>query len=386
MDLREDERQQALRREVRAWLRANLPAAPLPSFDTPDGFAAHRDWERRLAAGGWSVVSWPEVYGGRGLGIADWLLVEEEYWGADAPGRVNQNGLFLLGPTLQSFGSEAQKARFLPPMAAGEEIWAQAWSEPGAGSDMAAIRSHARRDGDDYVISGQKIWSTRAVFADWCFGLFRSDPDSARHRGLSFLLVPLDAPGVRVRPIAQLDGLPGFAEIFFDEVRVPAANRVGAEGEGWRIAMQTAGFERGLLLRSPARFQRAAERLLELYRRNRHRADATLEQAVLRAWMDAEAYALAAYRTAARLAAGETVGAEASANKIFWSELDRELHAAAIALIGSPPAEDADCSPEEAARWRAGYLFSLAGPIYAGTNEIQRAIIATRVLGLPKAG
>lgn len=384
MDLRQTPAQHALRQEFRAWLQANLPKDRLPSFDTKEGFEAHRQWERTLSDGGWSVVSWPEQYGGRGLGIEDWLIVEEEYWGADAPGRVNQNGLFLLGPTLQGFGTEAQKARFLPAMARGDEIWAQAWSEPGAGSDMAAVRCKAVRDGDDYVISGQKIWSTRAVFADWCFGLFRTDPESERHKGLSFILLPLDTPGVTVRPIEQLDGLPGFAEIFFDDARVPVENRLGGEGEGWRIAMETAGFERGLLLRSPARFQRAAAKLLDLYRRNRHRATAAVEQAVMTAWRDAEAYALSSYRTASRIAAGEHIGPEASANKIFWSELDRDLHAAAMALIGTPTAPDADCSEAEAAMWRAGYLFSQAGPIYAGTNEIQRGILATRVLGLPR--
>lgn len=384
MDLCETPAQTALRLEFRAWLKDNLPAERLPSFDTQEGFEAHCQWERTLSDGGWSVVSWPECYGGRGLSIEDWLIIEEEYWAAGAPARVNQNGLFLLGPTLQTFGTDEQKARFLPPMARGEEVWAQAWSEPGAGSDMAAVRCKAVRDGDDYVISGQKIWSTRAVFASWCFGLFRTDPESERHKGLSFILLPLDLPGITVRPIEQLDGLPGFAEIFFDDVRVPVENRLGGEGEGWRIAMETAGFERGLLLRSPARFQRAAERLIDLYRRNRHRATGAIQDAVLSAWMNAEAYALASYRTASRIAAGESIGPEASANKIYWSELDRDLHAAALALIGTPTAPDADCSEEEAALWRAGHLFAQAGPIYAGTNEIQRGILATRVLGLPR--
>ena len=183
------------------------------------------------------MVAWPEAFGGRGCDLIQWLIFEEEYYRAGAPGRVNQNGIFLLGPTLMEYGSEEQKARFLPAMASGEEIWAQGWSEPNAGSDMAAIRCRADRDGDAYVINGQKIWSTRAVYADWVFGLFRTDPDSERHHGLSKILVPLDAEGVTVRPIEQLNGLPGFAEIFFDDVRVPAFNLLGEEGAGWQIAM-----------------------------------------------------------------------------------------------------------------------------------------------------
>ena len=256
MDLTYTPAQQAFRAEVRAWLQANVPSQPLPSFDTEEGFAAHRAWEARLNEGRWGMVTWPTRLGGRGCDLIEWLIFEEEYYRAGAPARVNQNGIFLLGPTLMEYGTEAQKARFLPRMATGQDIWAQGWSEPGAGSDMAAIRSRAERDGDHYVINGQKTWSTRAVWADWVFGIFRTDPGSQRHHGLTFILVPLNSPGITVRPIAQLNGLPGFAEIFFDDVRVPVENVLGGEGMGWHVAMSTAGFERGLMLRSPARFQK----------------------------------------------------------------------------------------------------------------------------------
>jgi alkylation response protein AidB-like acyl-CoA dehydrogenase len=370
--------QRAFRAEVRSWLAANVPERRLPSFDTPEGFEAHRNWEARLHAGRWSAVTWPQEYGGRGLDLIRWLIFEEEYWRAGAPGRVNQNGVFLLAPTMMEYGSAEQKARFLPPMAAGREIWAQAWSEPQAGSDLAAVRAAATRDGDDYVLSGHKIWSSRAVFADWAFGLFRTDPGSDRHKGLSLILFPLKAPGVRVRPIPQIDGEAGFAEIFLEGARAPVANRLGAEGEGWSVCMATAGFERGLMLRSPARFQAAAARLAALARRTS--PDAVQEAAVLQAVMDADAYALSVYATASRLMAGGRIGPEASCNKIFWSELDVALHRAALSLLGAR-AELAD-DPEDP--WLDGYLFSLAGPIYAGANEIQRNIIAERVLGLPK--
>ena len=387
MDLSYTPEQEAFRAEVREWLAEHVPAKPLASFDTEAGFAAHREWERTLAAGNWGMVTWPEAFGGRGCDLIQWLIFEEEYYRAGAPGRVNQNGIFLLGPTLMEYGSEEQKARFLPAMASGEEIWAQGWSEPNAGSDMAAIRCRADRDGDAYVINGQKIWSTRAVYADWVFGLFRTDPDSERHHGLSKILVPLDAEGVTVRPIEQLNGLPGFAEIFFDDVRVPAFNLLGEEGAGWQIAMATAGFERGLMLRSPARFQQATRRLVSLYREHSTDIlDPSVEDDVVRCYMDAEAYALSTYQTASRLVKGGSIGPEASCNKIFWSELDLRIHDTAMRILG-PRGEVEPETPallDELGTWLDGFLFAQSGPIYAGTNEIQRNIIAERVLGMPR--
>ncbi len=386
MDLTYTAEQAAFRADIRAWLELHVPRLPLPSFDaTREGFEAHREWERTLAAGQWGMVTWPREYGGRGLDLIQWLIFEEEYYRAGAPGRVNQNGLFLLGPTLMEFGTPEQKARFLPAMARGDEIWAQAWSEPQAGSDLAAVRATAQRDADEYVLNGHKIWSSRAAFADWAFGLFRSDPASAGHKGLSLVLFPLRAPGVTVRPIARLDGKTGFAEIFLDGVRAPAAHRIGAEGQGWKLCMATAGFERGLLLRSPARYQVAAAKLVELYRRHAEKSDPLLEAAVTRAWMDAESYALSIYATACRLIQGGQIGAESSTNKIFWSELDIALQRTALAILGAR-AELLPEAPEagDAGTWLDDYLFALAGPIYAGTNEIQRNIIAERMLGLPR--
>ncbi|MBM4229292.1 MAG: acyl-CoA dehydrogenase [Gammaproteobacteria bacterium] len=396
MDLQYTPKHHALRTEARAWLEANVPREPLPSYDTAQGFEAHRLWEAKLHSGRWSMVTWPQEYGGRGLDLIEWLIFEEEYYRVDAPARVNQNGVFLFGPTLMEYGTAEQKSRFLPRLASGADIWAQVWSEPQAGSDLAALRATAIHDGDEYIINGHKIWSTRAVYADWGFGLFRTDGFSERHRGLSYVVVPLRTPGVTIRGIPQLDGESGFAEIFFKNVRVPVANRIGDEGQGWSIAMATAGFERGLMLRSPARFQRAAQRLIELYRRAEQQTapiDPGVAATVTQCWMDAEAYALSTYMTASRLIAGGTIGAEASLNKIFWSELDLSMHRAALAILGAraelrgrgggesgAPAK----IPDEATRWMDGFLFSLAGPIYAGANEIQRNIIAERVLGMPK--
>lgn len=388
MDLTYTPAQQAFRFDARTWLAANVPSEPLQLFDTEQGFAEHRAWEAKLNEGRWGMVTWPTELGGRGCDLIEWLIFEEEYYRSGAPARVNQNGIFLLGPTLMEYGSEEQKARFLPRMATGEDIWAQAWSEPGAGSDMAAIRSKAERVGDHYVINGQKTWSTRAVWADWAFGIFRTDPQSQRHHGLTFILLPLNTPGITVRPIPQLNGLPGFAEIFFDDVKVPVENALGGEGMGWHVAMSTAGFERGLLLRSPARFQETAKRLVQLYLANRELADRdpAIGEAVMRAWLDAEAYTLSTYMTASKLVQGGKIGPESSTNKIFWSELDQRMHDTAMSILGlrgellpqAPAAGDVG-------HWLEGFLFAQAGPIYAGTNEIQRNIIAERMLGMPRA-
>ncbi len=385
MDLDLDQESLAFRDEARAWLRANVPATPLPSLDTAEGFAQHREWEQRLGEARWSAVSWPGEYGGRDATLLQWVLFEEEYYRAGAPARVSQNGVFLLAPTMFEHGTDEQRRRFLPRMATGADIWAQAWSEPEAGSDLAAIRSTATRTEGGWRLRGQKTWSSRAAFADWGFGLFRSDPAAERHRGLTYFLFPLDADGVTVRPIAQLDGETGFAEIFLDDVFVPDSDVLGEVGAGWKVAMSTAGSERGLSLRSPGRFCAAAARLVDLRRRLPETVDGAVAERVADAWIGAQAYRLHTFETVTRLADGGRVGAEASLGKLFWSELDVALHETALDLLGGD-AELAPGSPEavDAGRWLDGYLFSLAGPVYAGTNEIQRNVVAERVLGLPR--
>jgi len=401
MDLDLDEETLRFRDEARAWLRANVPANPLPSLDTAHGFAEHRAWEQRLGEARWSAVSWPEEYGGRDASLLQWVLFEEEYHRAGAPARVAQNGVFLLAPTMFEHGTPEQRRRFLPRMATGADIWAQAWSEPEAGSDLAAIRSGATRVEGGWRLRGQKTWSSRAAFADWGFGLFRSDPSAGRHRGLTYVLFPLDADGVTVRPIAQLDGEAGFAEIFLDDVFVPDADVLGEVGAGWKVAMSTAGSERGLSLRSPGRFCAAADRLVDLWRRRSASSGVTWSasgrpaqpehatrgqgERVADAWIDAQAYRLHTFQTVTRLADGGGIGAEASLGKLFWSELDVALHETALDLLGAE-AELAPGAPEavDGGRWLDGYLFALAGPIYAGTNEIQRDVVAERVLGLPR--
>ena len=375
LDLSPDEL--AFQAEARAWLHENVPAAPLPSMDTADGFRAHQEWEAQLAEARWAVVSWPEKYFGRDASLVEWVIFEEEYYRAGAPGRVSQNGIFLLSPSIYEFGTPEQQDRYLPTMATGEQIWAQAWSEPEAGSDLASLRSTATRNDarGGWVLNGQKTWSSRATYAHQGFGLFRSDPESQRHHGLTYFLFPLDSEGLTVRPIPQLDGEPGFAELFFDDVFVPDADVLGEPGQGWAVAMSTAGNERGLSLRSPGRFCAAADRLVEAWRRAG--APSHLRDGVVAAWLGSEAYRLYTWGTVSRLAAGGQIGYAGSVNKVFWSDLDIALHETGLELRGELGEYRDD-------RFMDGYLFSLAGPIYAGTNEVQKNVIAERILGLPR--
>ncbi|WP_433794915.1 acyl-CoA dehydrogenase family protein [Actinoplanes sp. CA-252034] len=356
----------AFRDSVREWLAGNVPKTPLPAPDTPAGSAAHRAWEARLADAGLAAVSWPAAYGGRAAPPLHALLFDEEYFAAGAPVRIGQNGLFLLAPTLLAHGTAEQCARVLPPMARGEQVWAQAWSEPSAGSDLASLRARARAVDGGWILNGQKTWSSRAVVADRAFGLFRSSAGE-RHRGLTYLMFDLRAPGVTVRPIRQLDGTAGFAEIFLDDVFVPDEDVIGSPGDGWRIAMGTAGHERGLTLRGPGRFTAAASRLVALH------GDGGLGDGlgdrVVDAWIGARAYRMQAYASL-----DEPVAP--SATKLFWSTLDVTLHETALDVLG--PLAEIDTG------WTGAYLFSLAGPIYAGTNEIQRDILAQRELGMPR--
>ncbi len=373
MDLDFDDGTLEFRDEVREFLTANTKHFPTKSYDTADGFAQHRHWDRVLFDAGLSVITWPRKYGGRDATLLQWVAFEEEYFRAGAPGRASANGTSMLAPTLFAHGTQEQLDRVLPKMASGEEIWAQAWSEPESGSDLASLRSTATRTEGGWRLNGQKIWSSRAPFGDKAFGLFRSDPGAQRHRGLTYFMFDLKADGVTVRPIAQLGGDTGFGEIFLDEVFVASHDVIGGVHDGWRAAMSTSSNERGMSLRSPARFMAAAERLARLWN---DRGRNGFGDSVADAWIKAQAYRLHTFGTITRIGEGGELGAESSVTKVFWSDLDVALHQTALEIRGAD-AELADS-------WSAGLLFALGGPIYAGTNEIQRNIIAERLLGLPR--
>ncbi len=373
MDLTESPAELAFRLEAREWLQANVPRG-LPSGDTREGFAEHLLWERELFAARWAVVSWPEAYGGRAASVWEWLAFEEEYYRAGGPQRVTQNGIFLLAPTLFAFGSQEQQDALLPRMAAAQDLWCQGWSEPGSGSDLASLTSRADQVEGGWRLNGQKTWTTRGAFCTHLFGLFRSDPTSERHHGLTYFLVPLDAPGVTVRGFARLDGDEGFAEVFFDNVAVPDSAVLGGVGQGWSVAMATTGSERGLTLRSPGRYSATVSRLLALARERG--ALERLAPELTQAWMDAEAYRLFTLQQVSNEQAGRGRPGESSLNKLFWSELDIRLHELALDILGP----DAELEGP----WSKGFQFALSGPIYAGTNEVQKNIVAERLLGLPR--
>jgi alkylation response protein AidB-like acyl-CoA dehydrogenase len=373
MDLTFDDATEDFRAEVREFLSANRSSFPTQSYDTAEGFEQHRIWDRILFDARLSVITWPERYGGRDADLLAWVVFEEEYFRAGAPGRASANGTSMLAPTLFAHGTTEQLDRILPKMASGDEIWAQAWSEPESGSDLASLRSSATRTDGGWRLNGQKIWSSRAPFGDRAFGLFRSDPNAERHRGLTYLMFDLKADGVTVRPIAQLGGDTGFGEIFLDDVFVPDNDVIGTPHDGWRAAMSTSSNERGMSLRSPARFVAPAERLVQAWKAN---PDPVFADRVADAWIKAQAYRLHTFATVTRLAGGGELGAEASVTKVFWSELDVALHQTALDMRGA--------DGELADQWTDGLLFALGGPIYAGTNEIQRNIIAERLLGLPR--
>lgn len=374
------------RREISGWLEHNVPAEPLPSGDTRDGFAEHLKWERKLYEADYAAVSWPKELGGRDATLWQWLVFEEEYYRHGAPQRVTQNGLFVLAPALFAFGTKEQQQQLLPRIASGEDTWAQGWSEPGSGSDLASLTSTARRDLNDrgWLLTGHKTWSTRAAFCTKMFGLFRTSTEAKKHRGLTYFLIDLDQPGVEIRGFNRLDGDEGFADVYLDDVYVPDDAILGEVGEGWKVAMASAGSERGLTLRSPGRFKATARGLVDLYHQKAAAAASpvlrqeteSLRAAVVDCWIETEAYDLLTKDQVSRMLAGEEVGFESSITKIAWSELDIALHETALALEANNSLFVND--------WTKGFMFSLGGKIYAGTNEVQKNIIAERLLGLPK--
>lgn len=381
MDLTFDADQEGFRAEARAWLAAHVPTEPLPPLGTPAGLDAHRAWEAALFAARWSVVHWPVEFGGRDAGIVRWLIFEEEYARARAPRRVSGAGISLAGAALLEHGRAAQKERFLPPMASGEEIWCGAWPEPGNHGDLADVRWRAVRNagGDGWVLNGQRAPVAQGAVAQWCFCILRSQGDPESRGGLSCFLVALDSRGVTVRPIAPMDGEAGLAEILFEDVEVPDSQLLVDRGPGVSIAATVPGAGHGLGLRSAAPLTEAAARLIDLFRQRGSPAWAA--DAVARAQVNAQATALHALWTASKAAGGQLVGPEASCNEIFWSEADVTIRRTALALLG-PEAELLDSgSPDP---WLNGYLDALADQIETGTHQLHHDVVADHLLGLPQ--
>ncbi|MET8750643.1 acyl-CoA dehydrogenase family protein [Streptomyces sp. NPDC004667] len=368
---------------VRSWLRTHLTGefAALKGRGGPgrehEEFEGRLAWERHMAAHGWTCLGWPERYGGRGASTEEQIAFHEEYALADAPARVGHIGEQLLGPTLIDHGTEEQKARFLPAIREVRELWCQGYSEPDAGSDLAGVRTRARLHEGEWVVDGQKIWTSLARESQWCFVLARTTPGSRRHAGLSYLLVPLDQPGVEIRPIVQLTGTSEFNEVFFDGARTDAAHVVGAPGDGWAVAMATLGYERGVsTLGQQVGFRRELEDLAALAARNGALADPLLRDRLVRAWIGLETMRATAL----------SPGTAPSVAKLYWARWHRDLGELAMDVRGAASllATGEHGDPYDLDDWQRLFLFSRADTIYAGSDEIQRTIVAERILGLPK--
>jgi alkylation response protein AidB-like acyl-CoA dehydrogenase len=378
------------RRRVRQWLERSLTGrfAALRGAGGPgreeEAHAGRLAWNRHLAAAGWTCLSWPPEHGGRGATLAEQVIFYEEYARAGAPTRVGYLGEELLGPTLIAFGTPEQQRRFLPAIKAVDELWCQGYSEPGAGSDLAAVTTTAELDGGQWVITGQKVWTSLAHVADWCFVLARTEPGSRRGAGLSYLLVPMRQSGVTVRPIRQLTGTAEFNEVFFDGARTERDLVVGGAGDGWRVALATLSFERGVAtLGQQIGFERELAALVALARQTGAAADPVLRDKLARAWIGLEAMRAHALRTLAPDPDRAATGAEASVLKLLWSRWRQELGELAMEVRGAPSMV-ARGAPYDLDDWQRLFLFSRADTIYGGSSEIQRNIVAERALGLPR--
>lgn len=376
------------RARIRDWLETNLAGefAGARGLGGPgrehEKFEERLAWNRHLAAGGWTCIGWPTGQGGRGATLAQQVIFHEEYARSGAPARVGHMGEELVGPTLIAFGTPAQQVRFLPPIAAVRELWCQGYSEPGAGSDLASVRTSAVLDGDDWVINGQKVWTSLATVADWCFVLARTEPGSSRSAGLSYLLVPMKQPGITVRPIRQLTGTAEFNEVFFDSARTPRDMVVGDVGDGWRIAMATLAIERGVsTLGQQVGYRRELEALIEVARRTGAAADPLLRDKLARSWIGLQVMREQVLSMLDGAAADER--AEPSVVKLLWSRWHRDLGELAMHILG-PGSTVAQGPPYDLDDWQRLFLFSRADTIYGGSQEIQLGIIAARALGLPR--
>ena len=389
MDLRFSDADEAFRAEVAQWLADHLVGefARLRGRGGPGDehvlLDERRAWERTMGAAGWTCVGWPKECGGRGLSLMQQVIFFEEYARAQGPGRLGHIGETLLGPTIIAFGSDAQKRRFLPPIVKGEELLCQGYSEPNAGSDLANVQTKARRDGDEWVIEGQKIWTSGAQWSDWCFVLCRTDPTAPSHKALSYLLVPMRQKGIEIRPIVQMTGESEFSEVFFDDARTAADNVVGAVNGGWTVAMGTLAFERGAsTLGQQLNFHNELQEVFERAQASGVNADPVMRQRLADAWIGLRIMRFNALRMLSH-GDGTELGREALITKLYWATWHRNLGKLAMDVLGAH-GELAAAAPYALTRLQRLFLFTRSDTIYAGTNQIQRNIIAERALGLPR--
>ncbi len=395
MDLSFTEEEERYRQRVRTFMQENLPEGwGKPGYKQPTAEAAtefQHDWTRRLHQAGFLGMAWPKEYGGQGASQIELAIFNEEAARFRAPNPINGVGLILAGPTIMAHGTEAQKKGFLPRILSGEELWCQGFSEPNAGSDLGSLRTRAELAGDEFVVNGQKVWTTLAQIADWCILMVRTDPAAPKHRGISYLLVDMKSPGVTVRPLRQMTGGHEFNELFFENVHVPRTNLLGELNGGWRVGMTTLMNERGtsafaVWLRYRITFEELVEMARKRIRNGRPAtADLVIRQQLAQAYIDLEGLRYVSYRTFSQILKGGTPGPEGSISKVVWSELNQRMNELAMALEG-PSSQLLRDSPYaiEDGRWQFTFLRSRANTIEAGTSEIQRNIIAQRVLSLPK--
>lgn len=389
MDLRFSPEDEQYRQKLRTWLEAHVPQERPPK-DQDAEFAFRRAWQRQLYAGGLVGINWPKEYGGQGATLIQQAIYAQEMARARAPQPANGLGISIVGPTLIHHGTEEQKKRYIPKILNADEIWCQGFSEPNSGSDLASLQTKAVLDGDDFVVNGQKIWTSMGQYADWCILLVRTDTNAPKHRGISFLLVDMQSPGVKVRPLKQITGNSEFNETFFDNVRVPKQNLVGALNEGWRVAMTTLTYERGISsLATQVRIKQQLDAMVDYARttrRNGHTLshDPVLRQSLAAAHIRVEIMLLNLYRGITSRLRGQPPGPEASLDKLYWSEMDKWMQELGMELQGPYAQLMHDSKYAIPGDWQYNFLRSRAGTIYSGTSEIQKNIIGERVLGLPK--
>lgn len=390
MDLYFDAEAEAFQQELRTWLEANIPRDPMP--DDPDAaFHYRRVWQKQMYEAGWAGIHWPKAYGGRGATLIEQAIFSQEMARAQAPNMANELGLMIVGPTLIAHGTEAQKNRYIPNILSGDEIWCQGFSEPNSGSDLASLQTRAVADGDDFVVNGQKIWTSMAQYADMCILLVRTDPEAPKHRGISYLLIDMQSPGVTVKPLRQMTGGAEFNEVFFENVRVPKTQLVGNLNEGWRIAMTTLTHERGSTsFGTQVTIRQRLDAIMELAKKVSRNgkplsADPVFRQKLADAYIRVDVMRLNNYRTISSHLRGREPGPEASLEKLYWSETHQNLQEVGQELLG-PHAQLSPASPYYPTSVDLQYLFlfSRAETIFSGTSEIQKNIIGERVLGLPK--